>query len=173
MEFLRVGNKIINEKKIMRVIDKILQMREDGLSQSQVAREINVDRSFISRLESIGEVRKGDKIALVGFPVENKQELTNLGQKYGLDYIYLLTEKERWNFIEESSGLEIFNQVIELIVKLKEFDLIIFIGSDMRLDLIEKLMDGEIIGIKIGESPINENKYVDTDKIEKIFAALS
>ena len=50
-----------------------------------------------------------------------------------LDYLLVMTEEERWA-LEEKSGLELFNEIIEIMVKLKEFDLIIFIGSDMRLE---------------------------------------
>ncbi len=168
MKFSRIGNKIINNKKIEKIIEKVITLREKGYSQSRVAQEIGVERSFISRLESIGEIRKGKKIALVGFPIENKGEIIELGNQYGLDYILLMTEEERWSFIEKKSGLELFNQLMEIIVKLKEFDLIIFIGSDMRLDLIEKLIDGNIVGVELGESPIKEDKYVEVDKIEEI-----
>ncbi len=168
MEFLRIGDKVINNKRIERVINKILKMREKGYSQSRVAREINVDRSFISRLESIGEIRKGNKIALVGFPVKNKEELITLGQEYGLEYIFILQEKERWNFIENRTGLELFNTIMEIMVKLKDFDLVIFLGSDMRLDLIDKLMDGKIVGIELGQSPLKEDKYVDPEVIKKL-----
>jgi transcriptional regulator with XRE-family HTH domain len=150
-----------------------LNLREDGYSQSRVAKEVGVERSFISRLESIGEIRKGDKIALVGFPVENKLELTKLAREYGIEYILLMTEEERWSFIENKSGLKLFNQIMEIMVKLKEFDLIIFLGSDMRLDLIDKLMDGKIVGIELGESPITEDKYVDIEKVIKIIKSFA
>ncbi len=165
MKFSRVGEKIISNKQIGRKINQILNLREDGYSQSRVAKEVGVERSFISRLESIGEIRQGDKIALVGFPVKNKLELIELARNYGIEYILLMTEEERWAFIEDKSGLKLFNQIIEIIVKLKKFDLIIFLGSDMRLDLIDKLMDGKIVGIELGESPITEDKYVDIKKI--------
>ncbi|MFW6270964.1 MAG: helix-turn-helix domain-containing protein, partial [Bacillota bacterium] len=140
MDFLRIGDKIINKKKIYRIINQVLALREEGYSQSKAADKIGVDRSFISRLESIGEIRKGDKIALVGFPVGNKSEILNITEKYGLEYVLILTEEERWNFVKNKDGLELFNELMEIIVKLKEFDLVIFLGSDMRLDLVDKLM---------------------------------
>ncbi|MFW6035032.1 MAG: helix-turn-helix domain-containing protein [Halanaerobiales bacterium] len=168
MRFSRIGNKVINNKKIDKIIAKVIELREKGYSQSQVASEIGVERTFISRLESIGEVRKGRKIAMVGFPIKNKDELNRLGKKYGLDYILLMTDKERWGFIENKGKLQLFNQVIEIIVKLKEFDLIIFLGSDMRLDLIDNLVEGNIVGIELGESPIKEDKHVDPQKVEDI-----
>lgn len=168
MQFYRIGNKVINSKYLDKTISKILKLRQSGYSQKKVAEELSLERSFISRLESIGEVRRGNKIAMVGFPVKNKEEIIEIAKKHGLEYILVMTEKERWDFIKKKSGLEIFNDVIEILVELKEFDLTIFIGSDMRLDLVDKLLDGKVIGLNIGESPINENKYVDPNEIEKI-----
>ncbi|MFP4660635.1 MAG: helix-turn-helix domain-containing protein [Halanaerobiales bacterium] len=171
MKFSRIGNKIINNNQIEKIVERVISLREKGYSQSRVADEIGVERSFISRLESIGEIRKGKKIALVGFPIKNKEEIVQLGEEYGLDYILLMTEAERWSFIQNKNGLELFNQLIEIIVKLKKFDLVIFLGSDMRLDLIEKLIDGNIIGVELGESPIQEDQYVEVDKIEDIIVS--
>ncbi|WP_041605695.1 transcriptional regulator [Halothermothrix orenii] len=173
LDFFRVGDKVIYKKKIERTITKILKMREKGLSQSKVAGEINVERSFISRLESIGEVRKGEKIALIGFPIANKQEITEIAKKNGVEFILLLTEEERWDFIKNKSSLEIFNLLMEILTRLKEFDLLIFLGSDMRLDLVDKLMDGKIVGIELGNSPLKENIYVDPDRIEEIIKNFS
>lgn len=168
VKFYRIGNKVINSKYLDKTIRKILKMRQSGLSQSKVAEELDLERSFISRLESIGEIRRGNKIALVGFPVKNKEEIINLAKEKGLEYILVMTEQERWDFIQEKSGLKIFEDVIEILVELKEYDLTIFIGSDMRLDLVDKLLDGKVIGVKIGESPIKEDKYVNPKSIKKI-----
>ncbi len=168
MKFSRIGNKIINNDRIDRVIQKIITLREEGYSQSQVAKALDVERSFISRLERIGEVRRGKKIALLGFPIKNKEEVLELGRKYALDYLLVMTEEERWAFLEEKKGLELFNEIIEIMVKLKEFDLIIFIGSDMRLDLMEKLIEGNVIGIELGKSPLKQDQYVDIDSVENI-----
>jgi transcriptional regulator len=168
MKFYRIGDKVINSKYLDKTINKILKMRQSGLSQSKVADELDLERSFISRLESIGEIRRGNKIALVGFPIKNKEEIIKIAKNYGLEYILVMTEEERWNFVRKKSGINIFEDVIEILVELKEYDLTIFLGSDMRLDLVDKLLDGKVIGIKIGESPIKEDKYVDPDKIKEI-----
>jgi len=168
MKFYRIGDKVINSKYLDKTISKILKLRQSGLSQSKVADELDIERSFISRLESIGEVRRGNKIALVGFPVENKEEIVNIAKEYGLEYILVMTEEERWDFIQEKTGLQLFEEVIEILVELKEYDLTIFLGSDMRLDLVDKLLDGKVIGIKLGESPLKEDKYVDPDNIKEI-----
>ncbi len=168
MQFYRIGDKVINSKYLNKTINKVLKMRQSGYSQTKVAEELGLERSFISRLESIGEIRRGNKIALVGFPIKNKDEIIQIAQDYGLEYTLVMTEEERWNFIQEKSGLNIFEDVIEILVELKEYDLTIFLGSDMRLDLVDKLLDGKIIGLKIGESPIKEDKYVDPEELKEI-----
>lgn len=168
MQFYRIGNKVINSKYLDKTIKKILKMRQSGYSQSKVAEELKLERSFISRLESIGEVRRGNKIALVGFPIKNKEEIINTAKDFGLEYILILTEEERWDFIKEKSGLELFEDVIKILVKLKEYDLTIFLGSDMRLDLFDKLLDGKVIGMQIGESPIKEDIYIDPEELKDI-----
>ena len=168
MQFYRIGDKVINSKYLNKTINKVLKMRQSGYSQTKVAEELGLERSFISRLESIGEIRRGNKIALVGFPIKNKEEIIDIAKDYGLEYILVMTEEERWSFIQEKSGLNIFEDVIEILVELKEYDLTIFLGSDMRLDLVDKLLDGKIIGMKIGESPIKEDKYVDPQEIKEI-----
>src|SRR6056297_3011222 len=85
MKFYRIGDKVINSKYLDKTISKILKLRQSGLSQSKVAEELNIEHSFISRLESIGERRRGNKIALVCFPVENKEEIIEIAKENGLE----------------------------------------------------------------------------------------
>ena len=71
----------------------------------------------------------------------------------------LLTEHERLRFVEEKGGAELFNEIMQIIARLRTYDVVIFMGSNMRIKLVEALLDKEVIGIKIGESPIAEDKY--------------
>ena len=71
MNFIRIQDKIINWQKIEKILQRALQMRERGFSQQEVADRLSLDRTFISRLESVGEIRKGQSIACVGFPILN------------------------------------------------------------------------------------------------------
>ena len=168
MQFIRVGEKIICKEKLDREINKILELRVKGITQEGVARKLGVERTFVSRLESLGEIRKGKKIALVGFPIKNKEELTHLAEKLGIEYVFLLTQEERFEFIKKKGKSELFNEIIEIIVNLSDFDLIIFMGSDMRVPLVEKIFSIQVIGIVIGHSPIKESKYVHPEKIIEI-----
>lgn len=169
----RIGDKIINAQKIHNAIDDALEMRGRGLSQQEVANRVGVDRTVISRLETLGEVRKGGRIALIGFPIRNCVELAAMARQEGVDYCLLLSEKERWEFVESKSGIELFNTIMEIISTLRSYDIVIIICSNMRIKLIEALLDKEVIGVQIGESPINEDKYVKPEAIRTIIHQLN
>ena len=168
MDFIRIGEKVISKKKLNREINKILELRIKGVTQEGVARKLGLERTFVSRLESLGEIRKGKKIALIGFPIKNKEELTRLAEELGVEYVLLLTQEERFEFIKKKTKSELFNEVMEIIVNLADFDLIIFMGSDMRVPIVEKIFSIQVIGIIIGHSPIKESKYVNPKKIIEI-----
>jgi transcriptional regulator len=154
MQFIRIGEKVISKEKLNKEINKILELRTKGVTQEGVARKLGVERTFVSRLESLGEIRKGEKIALIGFPIKNKEELTRLAKELGIEYVLLLTQEERFEFIKEKTKSELFNEVMKIIVNLADFDLIIF--------------SVQVIGIVIGHSPIKESKYVNPEKIIEI-----
>jgi transcriptional regulator with XRE-family HTH domain len=142
---MRIGEKVISKEKLNKEINKILELRTEGMTQEGVARRLGVERTFVSRLESLGEIRKGKKIALIG-----------------------LTQKERFEFVEKNEKNELFNEIMEIIVNLADFDLIIFMGSDMRVPVVEKIFSVQVIGIVIGHSPIKESQYVNPEKIIEI-----
>ena len=48
MEFIRIGDKLINLRKINETVRRILQLRSEGLSQQEVASKLSLDRGFIS-----------------------------------------------------------------------------------------------------------------------------
>jgi len=168
MQFIRIGEKVISKEKLNKEINKILELRTEGVTQEGVARKLGVERTFVSRLESLGEIRKGKKIALIGFPVKNKEELTHLAEELGIEFVLLLTQEERFEFINKKTKNKLFNEVMEIIVNLADFDLIIFMGSDMRVPVVEKIFSVQVIGIIIGHSPIKESKYVSPEKITEI-----
>ncbi len=172
MNFIRIGDKLISREKISDAINKVLELRYRGLSQQDVADRLHLDRSFISRLESLGEVRKGGTIALVGFPVLNKDEILSLANEEGVDFTFLMTEKERRDFIERPSGLELFNQVMEMVGRVRQYDIVIVLGSDKRVALIQALLDREVISVEIGKSPIEEDKFVDPGHLRGLIHSL-
>lgn len=165
---LHIGDKVVNRQKIYHLVDQVLELRSKGLSQQEVAHRLGIDRTVISRLESAGEVRKGGRIALLGFPISNRQQLETVAAQEGVDYVLLLTERERWEFVESKSGLQLFNDIMEIIATLQRCDVVIILGSNMRIKLLETLLDKEVIGVQIGESPIAEDKYVDPEEVRRI-----
>lgn len=168
MCFIRIGDKLLDEDKIYKSIDKILLLRSQGKSQQEVADIMGIQRTFISRLEALGEIRKGRSVALIGFPIKNKREVKMIADKYGIEYTLLMTEEERWDFIKSKSGLELFDDVLEILSRLRKYDLVITLLSDKRNELMEKLIDKKTLCVNIGSSPLTSNVYIETEKLENI-----
>ncbi len=61
--------------------------------------------------------------------------------------------------------------MMEIISKLgQKYDLVVFLGSDMRLKILEAIMGQKLVGVEIGKSPIKEDCYVEPEKIRKLIA---
>lgn len=172
MRLIRVGDKVIDRDRIVQMLDRILELRVRGLSQLEVAEKLAVDRTLISRLETVGEVRKGKRIALVGFPVENRADLVAMAEAEGVDFILLMSEAERLHFARSQNGADLLNQVMGIIAQARECDAVIFIGSDQRLRMVEALVGPHVYGIEIGSSPIHEDKYVDPEAVRGLIRSL-
>lgn len=154
------------------MVDKIIDLRASGLSQTEVAARLGVDRTLVCRLENLGEVRKGRRLAVVGFPILNKKELQDALEQEGVDFIFLMSEAERWDFISQKSGVELFDTIMDLIAKAHSFDQMLVIGSGHRIKILEAVLDKEVVGFEIGESPIQEDKYVEPGKIIELVRAI-
>jgi transcriptional regulator with XRE-family HTH domain len=172
VQLIRIGDKVINRDRIFQVITRMLELRASGLSQQEVAEKLEIDRTLISRLETIGEVRKGKKIALVGFPIANRAELKAIAEAEGLDFILVMSEEERLEFARSKNGADLLNQVMALIARARECDAVIFMGSDQRLRMVEALVGPNVIGIEIGSSPLQEDKYVDPEMVRNLIRTL-
>lgn len=172
MELLRIGEKVVDRGRVHRLVDRILDLRAAGMSQQDVADKLAIDRTFVSRLESLGEVRKGKRLALVGFPVQNRAELEAVAREEGVEFILLMTERERLDWVQSRSGAEVLNELMALISRAREFDAVIFIGSDMRIALVEGVVGPKVVGIAIGTSPITEDKYVDPERLRSVIRSL-
>lgn len=168
MDFYRIQDKIISWQKIEDTLRKALTLRVKGFSQQEVADRLHIDRTFVSRLEGIGELRKGQTIACLGFPILNKEEIQDILIKEGVELIFLMTEQERLDFVDKRTGKELLNELMDLIAKFKSYEVVILIGSDERIKLIENILDGQVIPIEIGSSPITEDKWVDPEEIKRI-----
>jgi len=168
MRLIRVGDKILSRDKITAKIDEILTLRASGLSQIDVAKILNVDRPFVSRLESLGEIAKGGKLALVGFPIGNKVELEKMAFEEGVEFVYILTDKERWSMVSNTDGAMLVNDLLELLQNLKNFDTIILLASNLRSQYAENIIGKQVISLEIGKSPIKDDVEVDVERVRKI-----
>lgn len=172
MDFVRIGDKVISIVKITNKSKEILKLRMQGLSQQEVADKLGVERTFISRLEGIGEVRKGQSIAAVGFPIKNKAEVEEVLKSYGVEYFILMSEEERTAFVNECSGVQLSNKIMELINKFRSYDTVIVMASDYRIQIARDLLDHKVIEIDIGKSPIKEDVIVSIDNLTEILKSL-
>jgi predicted XRE-type DNA-binding protein len=59
MDILRIGTKVIDRHRVHEHVDQALDLRSTGMSQQEVAAALGTERSFISRLEGLGEIRRG------------------------------------------------------------------------------------------------------------------
>jgi transcriptional regulator with XRE-family HTH domain len=169
-ELIRVGNKVISRERLNHLINRILQLRAGGSTQVQVAEKLGVDRSFISHLEGLGEVRVGRRVALLGFPIANIEEVASLAKEVGVDYIYLLSQSERDELGREMSGAEVFNEVMEVMARLVDYDIVVFLGSDWRISLMERIFGSRLIGVSLGKSPLKKSVTVDLKLLEEILS---
>jgi len=172
LELIRLGEKVISRRKINQIVNDILILRRKGLSQTEVASRLGVDRTLVCRLENLGEVRKGRRLAVFGFPILNKKELQEVLEREGIEFIFLMSENERWEFVKQKSGVDLFDSIMDLIAMAHSFDQVLVIGSNQRIKIIEAVLDKEVVGFEIGESPIQEDKYVDPSAIVELVRAV-
>ncbi len=172
MKFFRIQDKMISREKLMVTITRILELRARGLSQQEVANRLGVDRTFISRLETLGELRKGKTLALIGFPILNKAEIEELAANEGVDLVFLMSEEERNHWVSEKTGAELLNELMDLIAQIRDFDVVILLASDYRLRLMRGLLDNEVLTLEIGESPLKEDKWVDPQELLRVLRAV-
>ena len=165
LDLFRIGEKIVSRRKVIAIIEKVLSLRALGLSQLEVARRLGVDRTLVSRLESAGEIHKGERIAVLGFPVANKEDLTQALSREGVEFVFLLNEEERWNFVQSLKGPDLLDRILNLLAEIRSFDVVILLGSDQRIRTIRSLLDQEVIEIEIGQSPIKDDRIVPVDEL--------
>lgn len=169
MELVRVGEKLISLRKINNMVEEILEARSRGLSQSEVSSQYGVDRTFVSRLETLGEVRRGPSIALIGFPVANKEAIHQLAERLGVDFTWIMTDDERRAFAESMNGVELVNEIFKRAREVRLYDTVILMASNARVRLLAALLDVHaVIPMILGETPLTRDVTVDLGLLEAI-----
>ncbi len=171
MRLFRIGEKVVSQEKLFDALTDILSDREAGATQEQTARSHGVQRSFVSFLESLGEVRRGARIAMVGFPVANADEVKRLAEEHAVDFVLVFNQAEREG-IESSSAGDVFNRLLETLAILRDHDVIILMASDWRIELIERILGREIVGIPLGRTPLREDVTVDIAELEQVLSGV-
>ena len=171
MEFIRVGDKVIGYEKLTDLISEILRRRSEGATQQEVARQLNIERSFVSHLERLGEVRRGNRVALVAFPVSNTEEIKTIAVECGVEFVYVLSESERRAFVSDKDGSSLFNEVLEILARLRDFDTVVLLASDWRIKIIGKILGREVMGVPLGKSPIKKDQHVDPNNLRELLSS--
>jgi hypothetical protein len=173
MELIRVGDKLISLSKIDQTVRQILDARANGHSQGDVAAQYRIDRAFVSHLESLGEVRKGRSIAVVGFPVANKPAIEARLAELGVDYMFLMTDQERRQFAETRSGVALVNELMQRANQVRQYDVVVLLASETRLKLLAALLDSnkEVIPLTLGKGPLNYDVEVDIEQLTTVVEA--
>ncbi len=171
MRLYRIGDKVVSESKLHDAVGSILAARETGATQEDVAQEHGVQRSFVSFLETLGEVRRGDKVALVGFPIANADDVKKLAESHSLDFVLVLSQDERES-IESGDATRVFNQLLETVAVLKDYDTLVLIASDWRIRTMERILGTEVIGIPLGASPLRQDVPVDLEDLDRVLSTV-
>jgi hypothetical protein len=96
----------------------------------------------------------------VGFPVANTTEVRELAERYAVDLVLVLSQSERES-IESGPATDVFNQLLETIAALRDYDTLVLLASDWRIKTMEKILGTEVVGIPLGTSPLRTNVPVD------------
>ena len=164
MRFFRIGDKIVSREKLVGQITGMLRDREQGATQAQTATAHGVERSFVSWLETLGEIRRGRRVALVAFPVSNGPAVTELAQRHGVEFVLTMSQQQRQDMSGEP-GDAVFNRVLQTLATLKDYDTVVLAASDLRIDTIERILGREVVSIRIGSSPMTQDVVVDLDDL--------
>jgi hypothetical protein len=85
-----------------------------------------------------------------------------------VEFILLLSEEERWNFVQSLEGPDLLDRIISLLAEIRSYDVVILLGSDRRIQTIRRLLDQEVIELELGQSPIKTDRIVPLDELINI-----
>lgn len=172
MRIFRIGEKAVGWEKLTAALELILSDRARGATQEEAARAHGVQRSFVSFLETLGEIRRGEKVALLAFPVANAEEVKEVAKRYSVDLAIVLSQSQREG-VEHMSGGETFNMVLDTMAELVGYDTLVVAASDKRVEEISAIFDADVIGLPLGESPLREDVEVDIAALSELIEAIA
>jgi hypothetical protein len=171
MRFYRIGDKVVGRNKLFDRIEAILIDREGGATQHEAALAHDTDRSFISWLETLGEVRRGKRVAFIAFPVANVADVRRVCDEHAIELAIVVSQAEREG-IEAGRADEVFNLVLDTLADLKDFDTVVIFASTKRTGAIEKILGREVIARTLGPSPLRHDVEVDLGELSDLLDAV-
>jgi transcriptional regulator with XRE-family HTH domain len=135
---IKIGDKIISMDRASTLIDKIFAMRSSGSTQEEVAKQLGVERSFISHLEGIGEVRKSKEIAFIGSGVADAGRVESMVSDLNFEHVFI-----------NADGTAHIEDALGVLAILKEIDFIVFLGPATERKLLETVLEKKIVGITL------------------------
>lgn len=135
---IKIGNKLVSLERARNLVERIFHLRSTGSTQQEVASLLGVERSFISHLEGLGEIRRSKQIALIGSSVKNRVQVEQEAKELGIDLVYL-TDGERTRM----------GEILRIIAQVKGLDFVVFLGSDEEASLLERILDTRIVSIPL------------------------
>ena len=172
MELFRIGDKVISKDKLMAALEGILLSRTKGATQEDVARRAGVPRSFVSNIETLGALRYGARIAFIAFPISNAHEAMQLAQSFGIELALGMSQDDRQRVGQEPAS-DMFNRMVDTLAALRSFDTVVVAASDYRIETFRRIIDGDVVGIDLGSSPITEDKVLDLEVLRDVFSSLT
>ena len=61
---------------------------------------------------------------------------------------------------------------MQLMLEMGEYDHVIMIGSDMRIKLAEGIVGDKVLGVVIGESPIEGDVHYSPEKLRELITSI-
>ncbi len=82
----------------------------------------------------------------------------------------VLSQDERES-IESGDATRVFNQLLETIAALKDYDTLVLMASDWRIQTMERILGTEVIGIPLGASPLRSDVPVDLEELDRVLTS--
>ena len=131
-----IGDKVISLERANALVDKIFDLRSSGSTQAEVAKMLGVERSFISHLEGIGEVRRSKEIAFIGSGVGDGKRVDMMARELGFEHVFI-----------NDDGMARIEDALGVLAILKDIDFIVFLGPAAEHKLLETVLDKKVIGV--------------------------
>lgn len=136
---VKIGDKVISLEQARALVERIFHLRSTGSTQREVASMLGVERSFISHLEGLGEVRRR-QIALIASAAPDPEKIDRVARELDIDLVHIT---------EGPTGLR---DVLDLLAAAKELDFVVFLGPAEEAALIEQVIDTRTVSIPLQEA---------------------